>query len=207
MALFKTILLVLFSSLVYAQSNPRFSDFKKLSRPEKTWVWIHPFVAKKAFRISTLSKNQYDKLKDSLNIVDYENGGKVDAFRHAWWMMNLCDEIGKRRALSLGKAHERKNKHDYKNNQKENGELPDKALVEMDLFNNKVSLELYKPKSKLSYNQKLRFILEELEKGSFLIISRNSEGFCLNQDGEIIQENAWKGKWNNDRTLVKSNAF
>ena len=37
------------------------------------------------------------------------SGGQVDAFRHAYWMARLNEEIGKNAAKSLGKAHEKEN--------------------------------------------------------------------------------------------------
>jgi len=37
------------------------------------------------------------------------SGGQVDAFRHAYWMARLHQEIGKRAAFSLGKSHEKEN--------------------------------------------------------------------------------------------------
>ena len=38
----------------------------------------------------------------------------MDAFRHAYWMARLRQEIGKTAARSLGKAHEKENYQTFK---------------------------------------------------------------------------------------------
>ena len=43
------------------------------------------------------------------SIGDDNNGGALDAFKHAFWMARLTQGIGHRASLSLGKAHEKGN--------------------------------------------------------------------------------------------------
>ncbi len=64
--------------------------FKKLSDPEKYWVVTHPFIAKRTLGISILAVTVSEKIQKE-NILDQEiNGGKLDAFRHAYWMALLA---------------------------------------------------------------------------------------------------------------------
>ena len=112
----------------------------------KTWVLLHPFKAKKALKISNKAKVLSDSIAKTELLDKDKSGGQVDAFRHAYWMASLHQEIGKFAAKSLGKAYERDNYKIFKKNRLEDGIIPDKASKEMDLFNNKVGLRFTKKK-------------------------------------------------------------
>ena len=93
----------------FAQS-PK-NSFLHLSCPEKWWVVTHPFVANKARKITTgVIRISEEMKKDSLLDGDAD-GGQVDAFRHAYWMASLSQKIYWKKAIALGKAHE---KGDYR---------------------------------------------------------------------------------------------
>ena len=66
------------------------------------------------------------------------NGGKLDAFKHSYWMARLTQGIGKRAAFRLGKAHEKGNYQTYQRRRLEDGLLPDKPSTDMDLYNNNI---------------------------------------------------------------------
>ena len=55
-------------------------------------------------------------------------------------MARLNQEIGKSAARSLGKAHEKDNYRQFKDQLLEDGVFPDKISSEMDLINNNVGL-------------------------------------------------------------------
>ena len=70
---------------------------------------FHPFKATKALEISKEVNRISDSIKKT-NLLDGDaSGGQVDAFRHAYWMARLKQEIGESAARSLGKAHEKEN--------------------------------------------------------------------------------------------------
>lgn len=134
------------------------------------------------------------------------NGGKLDAFRHAYWMISLTDGIGKRRALKLGKAHERGNYREFKKHRLEDAILPDSVSCLMDLKNNRVGAE------SIGYCNMFngavdyqRIILNVLEEGRLSIIKKDKQGNYLYCDGTFIDTNEWKGKWNIPKCLVASN--
>ena len=121
------IILIFLSTQLSAQSN--WEKFWKLSAPYKKWVVFHPFKAKKALEISI----EATAVSDSIAITDVldqdKAGGQADAFRHAYWMARLRQEIGKRAAISLGRTHEKDNYKTFKKHQTENGVVPEAKLV------------------------------------------------------------------------------
>ncbi len=136
-------ILFFLSTTVYSQQS-KMNKFKALSCPEKCWVILHPFVAKKALEVSENTRVITAQIMKERLLVGDGSGGQVDAFRHAFWMANLTLEIGWRRAKSLGRFHEKGNYRDYKKRRLEDEVIPDKISSEMDLFNNNVGIEIGK---------------------------------------------------------------
>ena len=95
-------------------AQTKWKSFRTLSGPEKYWIITHPFIAKKVWKITshTLAITK-EVINDSLLDGD-EAGGQVDAFRHAFWIASLSQKICWRKALSLGKAHEKGNYRSFK---------------------------------------------------------------------------------------------
>jgi len=198
------VLLFTFSiSIGFSQSN--YKKFKKLSSPKKWWVIFHAFKAKKALQIS----NEANKVSDSIrktNLLDKDHaGGQVDAFRHAYWMARLRQEIGKSAARSLGKAHEKENYLMYKKRKLEQGIVPDEISSEMDLFNNEIGLTLTIKGSKTSKKGLIYKVANAITKGKMKIIKKDLKGNFLTCDGKIISQDSLKGKWKNNKCLVSSN--
>ena len=80
-----------------------------VSGPEKCWALRHPFVYKKAYRCSREAVRLTDSVKKTNQLDGDADGGQLDAFRHSCWMAITCRQIGYRRALGLGRAHEKGN--------------------------------------------------------------------------------------------------
>ena len=194
----------LLSSLqIFSQSN--WQAFKKLSCAEKTWVVFHVFKAKKAFEVPKEAQRVADSVAKTSLLDGDKNGGQVDAFRHAYWMARLHQEIGKNAALKLGKAHEKSNYQQYKKQQLENGEIPDKISSEMDLFNNSIGVTYTEkgipyPKNGLIYR-----IVNGILAGDYRIIKKDQKKNYLSCDDTIIPKKSLKGKWKNEKCLVNSN--
>lgn len=179
--------------------------FFDLSGPKKTWVIFHPFKAKKSLRIS----NETNKVTDSIrktNLLDGDaSGGQVDAFRHAYWMARLRQEIGKSAARSLGKAHEKENHLTFKKRQLEDGIFPDEVSSIMDLHNNEEGLKLIKRRSKISHKTLIYKIINAIKEGKMKMIKKDKNGKFLTCDGILISNKSLKGKWKNNKCLVNSN--
>ena len=198
-----TLLLVFLISIVNAQ-KPK-SGFKKLSSPEKCWVLLHPFKAKRAYKISLKAQKTSDSIAQT-NLLDQDkNGGQVDAFRHAYWMATLAQEIGKNSAKSLGKAHEKGNYKYFKKNKLEDGSIPDEPSSEMDLFNNNIGIKIFKENKNASNKELIALVLENINKGNLKVLKKDSLGNYQNCTGEKINLNEYKGKWNNPKCLINSN--
>jgi len=191
-----------FAFITNAQSTK--SQFSKLSGPEKCWVFWHPFKAKKAFDISLEALRVTDSL-DGIGTLGHDvNGGKLDAFKHSYWMAIMSRKIGKKSALKLGKAHEKGNYETFKKGQLEDGFLPDKPSSDMDSFNNKVGVEIAQAYKHLTAIELINVLVEAIERGDLRIL-RKSDAAFMTCDGRIIPENELKGKWENDKCLVPSN--
>ena len=183
----------------------KISAFKNLGGAEKLWVMLHPFSANNAYSIS----KEVDELSKEMienNQLDADGaGGKIDAFRHAYWMALLTIEMGPARARWLGKAHEKKNEKDFKKGRLEDGAVPDKVSKEMDLFNNEIGIsigEKYKNEHRKNIKQ---IVLDKLKEGEMVIISKDRNKNSLDKNGNIIPNEKWEKNWENERVLVPSN--
>jgi hypothetical protein len=194
----KIVLVYLFLSSI--SSLAQRSAFMQLGVAQKKWVLAHPFKAKIAYQVT---QQALVKL-DSLGATNYfegniKSGSKADAVRHAYWMVLLSKKIGKRRALKLGKAYERKNKRDFKKGSVVGTYLPDLVGMQMDLKNNAVGVNI---ENRVSSNELLAVVLSFLEQGKLVYIKQNEKGEFLDKNGQIILLEDWSGKWKNDRVVI-----
>ncbi|WP_405563630.1 DUF6973 domain-containing protein [Polaribacter sp. Asnod6-C07] len=189
---------------INAQSN--FNKFLKLSKPLKSWVALHPFKAKKALLISEETIRISDSIAKTDLLDGDVSGGQVDAFRHAFWMARLHQEIGKSAAKTLGKAHEKENYLTFKKNKLEDGFLPDKISSDMDLWNNEQGLKLIVKGSETSKNGLIFRVINAILAGKMKIIKKDKKGNFLNCKGDVILTEDLKGKWKNNKCLVTSNS-
>ncbi|MGY6649174.1 DUF6973 domain-containing protein [Wenyingzhuangia sp. IMCC45574] len=178
-----------------------------MSKQEKTWVYFHPFKAKRAYKISKKVERTTDSITKTKRLGTKRIvGNRIDAFKHTLWMWALADEIGCNAAASLGRAHEKGNYSMYKEHQLEDGALPDKASSDMDTFNNNIGIQLYKEykKKKPSYNEKIKRVILEVKKGTTKMLHQNKKGEFLDKNGNIIPLKDFVGKWENRRCLIST---
>jgi len=201
----KTLFLLFFSLASISNAQSKYTGFFELSTPKKVWVIFHPFKAKKAFRISEETNKVSDSIKKT-NVLDKDaSGGQVDAFRHAFWMARLRQELGKSAARSLGKAHERENYKTFKKRKLEDGSVPDEISSIMDLHNNEQGLALVVKDEKVSQKELIIRIINAIKSGKMKIIKKDSKGNFLTCDGIVISPKSLKGKWKNNKCLIASN--
>lgn len=189
----------MFLSLVAQESKMK--KFKQLSAPEKCWVLFHSFVAKKALIIAEEARKITAEIKKDKLLKGNGNGGQIDAFRHTYWMARLTQQIGWRRAKSLGKAHEKGNFKDYKKHRIEDGVVPDKVSSDMDLFNNDVGIKIGKMTDTFEFKY---IVIDAVKEGRCKIIKIDKNGNFLDIEENIIPIELLKGKWENEKCLVKS---
>ena len=198
------ILAVFFISVIDTNAQS-LSGFKKLTPPEKYWVVFHPFIAKKVYKISLDAKHIADSLASDTNFDGDKNGGQIDAFRHTLWMAMLSQKYNWRKIYKLGLAHEKGNYYQYKQHKTEDGTLPDKISSDMDLINNDAGRQIGLDNKNINLDSLTVIIKQELTAGNLWIIKKNKKGEFLDQYDNIIKPETLKGKWKNNKVLVKSN--
>ena len=200
------VFLVLLQNIVYGQQNKSaWYQFKKLSKPEKCWVISHPFVARKALHFTQIARKQTDSIQHNPMLDGDANGGGVDAFRHAYWMALLTQNIGWRKAYRLGKAHEKGNYLDYKKHRMEDGSLPDKAAGDMDIWNNNAGINISRNYCGISADSLKSIVIANILQGKMKVIRKNSMGEFLDIRFQLIPTDSLMGKWDNLKVLDNSN--
>jgi hypothetical protein len=182
-----------------------YSSFWKLSSPEKNWVIFHPFIAAKAFRITAEARKETEKLLTDSLLDSDPYGGKVDAFRHTYWMARLAQKMRYKKALRLGIAHEKANHISFINHQPdEEGSLPDSVSSEMDLFNNSVGVAIGCNFREASPKEIYDLVISAIEKGKVKIIRKDRSGKDVDCEGRQIDYSVFTGQWQIPKCLVNS---
>ena len=179
------------------------SYFLKLPCPEKWWVIKHIFIAKKVYLLSLEAVRETKTLLNDTTLDSDEAGGQLDAFRHAYWMALVSQKYGKRKALSLGKAHEKGNYIYFKKNKLEDGLLPDYESSLMDYLNNDVGIEIGTKYKNLSKDELKKIVIQHILEGKLFVLKKDSLGNYLNCNNEIIDLK--EKKWKTDKCIVPSN--
>ncbi len=200
------ILLLTMLSLNVGAQDGLIRRFLNLRYPEKIWAVTHPFVVRKAFRISSgVLKVTNEMIKNPELDGDF-SGGQVDAFRHGLWMASLTQAIGARKAYRLGVAHEKCNRIDFEKRVLEEAHLPDSISSAMDLNNNKVGIEIGKQNPKASQTELIEIVKKAVLEGKFVVIKKDTQGNFLDWQDKVIENERLLGKWFNDKILVPSNS-
>lgn len=162
----------------------------------------HPFKANKALQVTNEAKEVVASIKKNALFDNAESGSRLDAFRHAFWMARMTQEIGPHRAFRLGKAHEKGNYRQFKKGRKEDGWLPDEPSGKMDYLNNDAGIETGKRNPEATPEQLSEIILQMIAEGKLYIISRDSSGNFLDCSGKVIDMEMYRGKWLNPKCVI-----
>ncbi len=198
-----TLFLFTFTNIYLINAQSFVKQFFSLSCAEKWWVMLHPFIAKKAHSFGIEAIQQTYKLKNDSTLDGDFNGGQLDAFRHAYWMALVSQHFGKRKALSLGNAHERGNYQQFKKNQLEDGTLPDYESSQMDYLNNEVGIEIGQQYKWATKEELKNIIIYYIHVGKLYILKKDSTGTFLNCNNEPIRYS--EKKWKTGKCLISSN--
>lgn len=196
---------------LFALNNSLYSQnkkmlFKSLSTKDKIWCLKNFSTIKKSLDISNSVLITMDSL--SKKDKDFYNknieAGKYDAFRHVLWMYKLSENIGIEKARRVGEIYENYNEYIFKVNPSSGYDL---ASKNMDLYNNEVGIYLFLKEGQKKNEEKLFLIIKEIiKKGYVKIVFKDKEYRNLDKNNLIIEENQWKGKWENQRYLINSNS-
>lgn len=180
-------------------------DFFHLSKYEKWWVFTHPFVAHKAFVITKEAKFETEKMVQDSTLDHDRFGGQIDAFRHCYWMARLAQNMKVKKALQLGKAHEKANYLSFlKNKFDEEGILPDSISGAMDLFNNNVGVAIGCNFRGNTKEEIKKIIIKGIVEGKMIVILKNESGKYVDCSGNPIPVEQ-KNRWGIPKCLVRSN--
>lgn len=197
--MFKNLLLVLlflFTQHAVAQ---------KRSLPEWLWAAAHPFAAVK---VKQISKKCYSIYKTDRSIIteldNFSNGGKLDAFRHVFFMAAFSQKVKVKKLRKLGKAHEKGNYKQFLKSSVEDGEVPDSLSSVMDIQNNEVGFVNGRENKTVSLENLRTIIITKIKAGEAFIMKRKINGTYLDCSDALINPDLYKGKWNIPKCLVPS---
>jgi len=174
-------------------------NLKSISLPELKWAIFHPIAALKVKKIKIQCDKFYQDSSLKIQLDKYENGGKLDAFRHIFYMSAFSKSIKIKKLRKLGVAHEKANYRQFLKGKKENNELPDSLGSVMDLNNNEIAFKLINQTRNLSLSDLKNEIVRLIQKNGAYYILRDSNGNYLNCSNFIITI----GKtWQNEKCLI-----
>jgi hypothetical protein len=170
-------------------------SFVSRSFHEKKWALFHPFAALKIKKLYKSCRVYYLEVKKA-NVLDtFESGGKLDAFRHVFFMAGFSQKIKAKKVRKLGVAHEKGNYIHFKKGIKEEGEIPDSLSTVMDLYNNETGIRIGVENKGLDLASLKEKVLEEMKLGKVLYFRRNRNGDYLDCDGNLIRLDDYQKKW------------
>ncbi|MDP3557845.1 MAG: hypothetical protein Q8T03_10755 [Bacteroidota bacterium] len=177
---------------------------QKTSKQEKIWAFKHPFSAVKIKKLYRQVSPIYKQSLNKLLLDSFNNGGKLDAFRHTYFMAAFAQKVKVKKLRELGIAHEKGNQKQFIKQQTEEGELADSLSNVMDLNNNELGYKIGKENKNLSLEELRQLIIKEINEGKALIMKRNKSGNYLDCNNNIIDLKLYLHKWYVPKCLVSS---
>lgn len=180
------------------------ANIPRASKFERRWAMLHPYSA---MRIKKLSKKCfviYNQTDIIMQLDSYSSGGKLDAFRHVFFMAAYAQKIKTKKLRQLGEAHEKGNYLQFLKSENEYGERPDSMACVMDLRNNELGFLIGKANRKLSLEKLKTLVVKEINQGNAFMIKRNSLGNYVDCDNREIDINAFSKQWFVPKCLVSS---
>ncbi len=180
------------------------SKGQKASKPEILWAFGHPFAALKMKKIKKKAEIIYNQPDIKTLLDNYSSGGKLDAFRHVFFMAAFAQHIKIKKLRKLGIAHEKGNYRQFLKHKTENGEVPDSLSNVMDLANNELGFTIGETNKEKSLDELRHVVIKEILSGKALILKRNKEGRFLDCNDGVIDPAKFSGKWIIPKCLVAS---
>lgn len=185
---FNIFLLLLFSIKTFSQT--------KVSRYEYAWAFAHPFAACKVKKIHKKLKPYYNENELKLSLDSFSQGGKLDAYRHVFYMAAFAQKIKAKKVIKLGKAHEKTNYRQFKKGKGKNVVLPDSLSGLMDLWNNEIGVTLARDNKELGYEELKQKVIKLINENKAFYFLRDANGNFLDCDGKtVIDLKKYQDKW------------
>ena len=177
----------------------------EISKYEYRWAMLHPLAAKRVQKHLAEAMDVYKEVKNAKELDGFENGGTLDAFRHAFTMAYLARYVQIDKLRKLGKSHEKGNEYFFYKNHQEFGERADSLACVMDLRNNELGFEIGKKSKNVSKEELKNLIIEQIKQGNAWKLKKNSQNQYISCQNEAFLIENYKGKWFLPKCLVKSN--
>jgi hypothetical protein len=158
----------------------------------------------KVRRISHECARIYDEPKKRAMLDSYSAGGKLDAWRHVFYMAAFAQKVRPRKVRKLGKAHEKGNYLQFRKGALEEGEMPDSLSSVMDLRNNELGIAIGCNNSAVPLETLSAITLGAINEGRAWIMLRDSSGAYLTCEGRRIEIRQFTGQWYVPKCLVRS---
>ena len=182
-----------------------FAQTVKISSYERRWAIAHPWAAIKVKKISKRAHSIYTLPNVKFELDSFSNGGKLDAFRHVFFMAAFAQKVKPKKIKKLGVAHERGNFKQFLNSINEDGELADSVGCLMDLYNNNVGLKLGSANKKKTLEELKELVISEIKNGTCLIMKRDNLGNFIDCYNHLSNLKPSLKKWGAQKCLVSSN--
>jgi len=174
-------------------------------KQERCWALSHPMAAIKVKRIYAKANMIYKSNKDiSLQLDSFNSGGKLDGFRHVFFMAAFAQKVKVMKLRKLGYAHEKYNYNQYKKLFNTQSNLPDSMSTVMDLKNNELGFLLGSQNKKISLQELKLKAINEIKSGKAFILRRNTFGKYTDCEGNVLELNRLPLTWGNKKCLVDS---
>ncbi|MBA2611288.1 MAG: hypothetical protein H0U95_04900 [Bacteroidetes bacterium] len=177
---------------------------QKPFKQELWWSAWHPVAALKVKKIHKKAMILFKNDDNKLLLDNYTNGGKLDAFRHVFFMAAFSQKINIKKLRKLGIAHEKGNYHQFLKQTKENDEAPDSLSNVMDLTNNELGFKIGSENKKKTLEELKQEVIKEIKEGKAVIMKRQQNGKYVDCNNKIIDAGIYKGKWFVPKCLVSS---
>ncbi|HQQ95273.1 MAG TPA: hypothetical protein PLQ93_12005 [Bacteroidia bacterium] len=172
--------------------------------PVFRWALKHPFAAAKVKRIYKNCTFIYDKKSLIPALDSFSNGGKLDAFRHIFYMAAFAQKISPSKVRSLGKAYEEKNHQSFLSGKESLQNRHDSISMVMDLHNNNLGINLGLQNQTLNFEALKERVLASISAGKALVILRNRKGDYLDCQRHKIKEELYLNNWCIPKCLLPS---
>ena len=192
------IVLLLLPMYLLSQSTGKSFD-------EIKWAIFHPVSAIKVKKIYRKANAIYTDATIRQQLDNYSSGGKLDAFRHVFYMAAFAQKVKTKKLRKLGKAHERSNYKQFLKGKNEEGELPDSLGSVMDLYNNEIGFAIGDLNKKTGLKELGQKCIDALKEGKAYILKRNEGGRYIDCEGNIAEPKNNKKTWGLKQCLVRSN--
>lgn len=153
--------LIIVLSMFFIQQT--FSQHK--GKYQYLWAIFHPIAAIKVNHIYKKNYPLYLQIKTNAILDTLENGGKLDAFRHTFFMACFAQKVKPKKLIKLGIAHEKDDcvRKKYLSSY-------DSLNSKMDLHNNIIGIELGKKYKKIPTHQLKDTIVNYILNNKLIII-------------------------------------